>query len=90
MKWNHQTKYFINGVILIAIALFCVTFLPPLLKAKGSFIIQNYVFYQVEFFALIAAAIFFLFSPKYYKEQIALIILGALYYILFVKLYSPI
>ena len=89
MKWNYQTKYFINGVILVLIALFCVTFLPSLINDKTNFIISNYVFAQVEFFTLCAAIIFFLFSPKYYKGQIILFILGAIYYILFVKLYSP-
>lgn len=87
MNWNHQTKYFINGVILIGLALFCVTFLPFILKSKMSVVVSNYIYYQVEFFALCAASIFFLFSPKYYKEQILVILFGILYYSLFVKLY---
>lgn len=87
MNWNHQTKYFINGVILIVLALFCVTFLPFILKSKMSVVVSNYIYYQVEFFALCAASIFFLFSPKYYKEQILVILFGILYYSLFVKLY---
>ena len=87
MNWNHQTKYFINGVILIGLALFCVTYLPFILKSKMSVVVSNYIYYQVEFFALCAASIFFLFSPKYYKEQILVILFGILYYSLFVKLY---
>ena len=87
MKWNHQTKYFINGVILVIIALFCVTFLPPLLKANTSLIVPSYLYFQIEFFTLCAASIFFLFSPKYYQNQVFVILLGILYYILFAKYY---
>lgn len=85
MKWNHQTKYFINGVILVILALFCVTFLPFILKNKT--VIPSYIFYQAEFFLLSAASIFFLFSPKHYKGQVLTILLGILYYILFAKYY---
>ncbi len=85
MKMNRQTKYFINGAILIILALFCVTFLPFLIKIKTSFIIQNYIYFQIEFFMLALSGIFFLFSPKYYKEQILVVLLGVLYYILFVN-----
>lgn len=87
MNWKHQTKYFINGIILVALALFCVTFLPFILKSRVSMIIPGYVYFQVEFFALCAAAIFFLFSPRYYKEQVLVILLGVLYYSFFVKFY---
>jgi len=87
MKLNSQEKYFINGVILLILAILCVTFLPLAIKAKTSFIIQNYIYYQIEFFVLCATAIYFLFSPKYYFHQIICIILSALSYFLFVKLY---
>lgn len=87
MKLTHQEKYFINGVILLVIAMLCVTYLPPLIKAKTSFVVQNYIYYQIEFFALCACAIYYLFSPKYYKEQIFTILCAVLYYILFVKYY---
>ena len=85
MKWNYQTKYFINGVILVLIALFCVTFLPSLINDKTNFIISNYVFAQVEFFTLCAAIIFFLFSPKYYKWQLVAILFAMVLYVLFAK-----
>lgn len=89
MKLNHQTQYFINGVILIVIGLLCVTIFPQIVREKISFFaVANYTYYQAEFFTLCAAAIFFLFSPKYYKEQILTILLGLIYYILFVKLYN--
>lgn len=81
MKFNHQEKYFTNGIILLFLGLYCVTFLPATLKYN----IHNYVYYQIEFFLLCAASIFFLFSPKYYKWQIFTILVGVLYYILFVK-----
>ena len=87
MKWNHQTKYFINGVILIILALFCVTFLPFLIKNKANLMISSYIYFEIEFFLLSAASIFFLFSPKYYQNQILVILLGILYYILFAKYY---
>lgn len=87
MNWKHQTKYFINGVILVVFALYCITFLPFFIRSKIGLTVPSYVYYQVEFFLLSAAAIFFLFSPKYYKNQILVILLGVLYYILFAKYY---
>ena len=86
MKLKQQTQYFINGAILIVIALLCVTILPVIVKAK--FNIPNYAFYQIEFFILCVASIFFLFSPKYYKEQIITVLIGAIYYILFCKVFN--
>jgi len=89
MKLSNQTKLFINGFFLIVIALLIVTILPPIVRAKtGMFSVANYIYYQVEFFVLAAASVFYLFSPKYYKEQVLSILLGILYYILFVKFYS--
>lgn len=81
MKLNHQTQYFINGIILIIIALLSVTILPK----SNLLSIPKYAYYQIEFFVLCAASIYFLFSPKYYKGQILTILLGIIYYILFVK-----
>lgn len=83
MKWNLQKKYFINGVILIFIALLSVTYLPVVVKIN----IENYVYYQIEFFALCAASIFFLFSPKYYKEQVLTIFFAIFLYLLYSKLF---
>lgn len=84
MKLSNQTKYFINGVILLFLGLFCITFVP--LKTIVS--VEKYLYLQIEFFLLCASAIYYLFSPKYYKQQILSILIGILYYLLFVKLFS--
>lgn len=81
MKLNNQIKYLINGIILLILGVFSVTFLPLLIK----FHIERYVYLQIEFFFLCCASIFYLFSPKYYKIQILTILWAVLYYLLFVK-----
>lgn len=87
MKLTNQAKYFINGIVLIIVGLFCVTFAPSIVKSSTGHIIQNYIYYQIEFFTFCAASIFYLFSPKFFKGQILTILLGILYYILFMKFY---
>lgn len=83
MKLDNQIKYFINGIILIFLGLYSVTYLPGVIKLHSSIIIANYVFYQIEFFLLVAGAIFFLFSPRYYKWQMVIIVFAIFYYCLF-------
>ena len=53
------------------------------LKEKFSIIIGNWIYYQIEFFLLVACGVFYVFSPKYYKHQIASILFGVLLYLLF-------
>ncbi len=88
MKLNLQTKYFINGLILLALALFSITFLPMILKGKYNIIFENYIYVEFEFFLLVASSVFYLFSPKYYKFQIYSVLFGIIYYSFFVKLYT--
>ena len=88
-KLSTQTKYFINGLILLIIGLFSVTFLPIIIK-NLPFIkttIENYFYVQLEFFTLCSCAIFYLFSPKYLKYQFISILAGIVYYFLFIKLF---
>ena len=85
MKIKHQMKYFINGIILLVLGFFSVTFLPIIIKYKSSFILPNYIYYEIEFFFLSAGAAFFLFAPKYYKEQTLIIILLICSYVLFAR-----
>ena len=86
MKLSNQTKYFINGVILLSLACFSVTLLPLIIKTTPiSAIIKNYIYYEIEFFLLSASAIFYLFSPKYYKYQILSILVFMFIYNHFVK-----
>ena len=87
MKLKHQEKYFINGIVLVILAVLGVTFLPILIKEKTIFEVPNYIYFHIEFFALCASAIFFLFSPKYYKEQILIIFLGIIYYCFFARMF---
>ncbi len=84
---KRQTKYFLIGSILLIGAMFCITFLPALIKFKTSFHIKEYIFVQVEFFLMLTASIFYLFSPKFYLEQIKIIIIAIFYYLCFVKFY---
>ena len=85
---NLQIKYFINGLILLALALYSITFLPIVLKERFGLVFENYIYVELEFFLLVAASIFYLFSPKYYQYQIYSILFGIIYYSFFVKLYS--
>ena len=85
---NLQTKYFINGLILLALALYSITYLPIILKEKCGLIFENYIYVEFEFFLLTAAAIFYLISPKYYQYQIYSVLFGIIYYSFFVKLYN--
>ena len=83
-----QTKFFINGVFLLALALLCVTIFPAILKHSTRFAhIENYIYYEIEFFLLTAGALYFAVSPRHYKNQILVILIGVLYYVLFVRLY---
>jgi hypothetical protein len=82
---NIQIKYFINGLILLFLALCSITHLPIILKEKCGLIFENYIYVELEFFLLVACAIFYLFSPKYYQYQIYSIIFGIIYYSFFVK-----
>ena len=84
MKLSTQGKYFINGVMLICLALLSVTIIP--MCAKLNF--EKYIYVQAEFFFLCCASIFYLFSPKFYKYQITSIVIALFLYFLFVKLYS--
>lgn len=86
MKLNLQAKYFINGLILLILALFSITFLPVILKNNFNIIFENYVYIQIEFFLLVAASMFYLFSPKYYGAQVLSVVFGIAYYFLFSKL----
>ncbi len=83
---NKQKQYFINGLILFIIALTMITIIPYCIdKLKMAF--EKDTFSELEFFAMTASALFFLFSPKYYKNQVIIIIFGFLYYFLFSKFY---
>lgn len=84
MKLNLQTQHFINGVILLFLGLLSVTFFPMIAKFGW----ERYVYLQIEFFLLVCSSVFFLFSPKYFKHQVMSILLGILYYLLFVKFFN--
>ncbi len=84
---KRQTKYYLIGSAFLIMAMFCITFLPPLIKFKTTFHIKEYIYVQLEFFLLLISSIFYLFSPKYYIQQIEIIILAILYYLYFIKFY---
>ena len=81
MKFSLQTQHFINGVILLFLGVLSVTFFPMFVKLGW----EKYVYLQIEFFFLACASVFFLFSPKYYKQQIMSVIFAILFYFMFVK-----
>ena len=83
---NKQKQYFINGIILIIMAIVAISFMPYLAdKFKLPF--EKSCFPEFEFFALTGASLFYLFSPKYYKAQILSILCAILYYFIFLKIY---
>lgn len=84
MKLSLQAKHFINGAILLFLGVLSVTFFPMFTKLGW----ERYVYLQIEFFLLTCASIFYLFSPKYYKQQIISVLFAVLFYLLFVKFYS--
>ena len=81
-----QKQYYINGLILIVIALITIT-VVPLIADKYKIGFEKSSFSEFEFFILTAAALFYLFSPKYYKWQFISIVCGILYYLIFLKIY---
>lgn len=83
---NKQKQYYINGIILIILALISVT-LAPHIADKLKLTIDKSSYAEFEFFLLTAAALFYLFSPKYFKGQILSILLAFLYYWMFLRLY---
>ncbi len=86
MKMNKQKQYFINGLILIVIAILAVTIIPYCFD-KLKIAVEKDIFTDFEFFALIAGALFYLFSPKYYKMQILSVICAVIFYCLFAKFF---
>ena len=83
---NKKKQYFINGLILIIIALLAVT-VVPYCADKYRVVIEKTSYSEFEFFVLCAASLFYLFSPKYYKLQVLSIIFAILCYFLFVKIF---
>ena len=79
---KNQTKYFITGAILEVMAVFIVTVLPFILKLKFDFCSEDYKFACVyaEFLILCTAGVFYLFSPKYYINQLQLTVILILIY----------
>ncbi len=82
---RRQTKYFYIGLLCLILGLLCVTFLPYIFKTLFSIYLQNYIFVQLELFCFVTCAIFYLFSPKFYAQQILSFLSGFLYYLLFIK-----
>ena len=83
---NKQKQYFINGLILIVIAVLTVTVIPLCIdKLKIAF--EKNVFSDIELFVLMTGALFYLFSPKYYKMQVISILGALIFYLLFVRFY---
>lgn len=85
MKLNNQSKYFINGLFLLTFAVASVTHIPIILKTNFNLIFSAWLYYQIEFFLLCACAVFYLFSPKFYKYQVISVVFAFAYYVLFVK-----
>ena len=82
---KNQTKYFIIGAVLETIAVLIATVLPFLLRLKFEICTEDYKFACVysEFIILCIAGVFYLFSPKYYINQVQLTVILALAYAAF-------
>jgi len=85
---NKQKQFFINGLILIMIATFATTVIPFLID-KLKIVSEKGFFTEFAFFTLAASAIFYIFSPKYYKEQVLSVIFAIIFYLLFIKISYP-
>ncbi len=83
---NKQKQYFINGLILLVVALLFVTIIPYCAD-RAKFVIDKGSLREFEFFLLTASALFYLFSPKYYKAQFISILCAFLYYFIFLKIF---
>ena len=81
-----QKQYFINGLILIAIAMITIT-IVTYCADKFGLTIEKASYSEFEFFCLCAGFLFYLFSPKYFKNQVLSILIAYLYYFGFVKIY---
>lgn len=84
---NKQKQYFINGLVLIILALLAITIIP-FCADKLRIPVEKNIFSEFELFALMLCALFYLFSPKYYKAQILSIICAVIFYFVFIKIYS--
>ena len=82
-----QKQYFINGLILVIIALFSIT-IAPYLADSFKMVVEKHSFAEFEFFTLTAASLFYIFSPKYYKFQIISVLCAFIYYFAFLKIYK--
>jgi hypothetical protein len=83
-----QTKYFFIGVFFFIVALFGVTFLPLIFKNVFRIVfLENFIYFQISFISFAICSALFTFSPRYFKEQILTILLGFLFYILFIDYY---
>ena len=81
-----QKQYFINGLILIIIAMMTITIIPYFAD-KFKIVIEKTSYSEFEFFCLTAAGLFYLFSPKYYKNQVFSILIAYLFYCGFIKIF---
>ncbi len=84
---KRQTKYFLIGTIFLIGAMLCITFLPAVIRFKTTLQVKEYIFVQIEFLLMLLCSIFYLFSPKFYSQQIKIIIIALLYYLCFTKFY---
>ena len=89
MKLNHQTQYFINGLILLFLGVLSITILPVIItKLKITIPYGNLFYRNLELFLLCACSVFYLFSPKFYKQQVISILFAMMFFNLFVKFYN--
>ena len=83
---NKQKQYFINGLILLVIAILTITIIPYVAD-RWKMAFEKSSFSELEFFLLTACTLFYLFSPKYYKNQVISIVFAYLFYFIFVKIF---
>ena len=83
-----QTKYLINGIILLILGIIAISALPIIVQEYGYYTVSKSLYSQIEFVLFTACAIYYIFSPKYYRIQVLSIFIALCLYLLFLAVYS--
>ncbi len=83
---KRQKKFFILGIILTFLAILCVTFLPFFVRnVFFKTTLSYYIWMSLEAILLFFGYIFFLFSPKYFLNQIVYVCFLITFYFFYIK-----
>lgn len=88
MNMTKQKKYLINGIILLLLGVAANSIVPVIVQEFGYYNVSKSLYGQIEFFLFTACALYFMFSPKYYRIQVLCIFIALCLYLLFRATYS--